>query len=207
MSNIQALCIESLPDEIFLSILSYFYFDELFPPWHQTDLKDDSSDDDEQGGKVKYLSKWGDTIACFKDYRAEHENYKGTIEGQYSNICSANFPYLQRLDISNYETPFPFWERILFKDNPFPFLTTITGVQLEEDENFQMDKTTTTMIQHVGFSHQLKLPFVPFITFISRLPNLISLRANVAEFTRAVPPPQIITKIRHMSIFLQQKTM
>ncbi|CAF1559976.1 unnamed protein product, partial [Adineta ricciae] len=74
------------------------------------------------------------------------------------------------------------------------------------DENFQMDKTTNTMIQHVGFSHQLKLPFAPFITFISRLPNLISLRANVAEFTRAVPPPQITTKIRHMSIFLQQKT-
>jgi hypothetical protein len=111
---------------------------------------------------------------------------------------------LECLDFGDYPLRSIDDSRILF-DDQFSFLTPVSGVFLSKE--LVNDTTINTFIRRIVVcSYYGANSFALLIDFIKRLLNLTTLRVKTHEFEKTSPPSSITTKIRNLSIWIQNQT-
>ena len=177
-----------------------------------------------------YMRNWGDMIISLGDYRDDFENefddyaiyikpidlrpfinlrkftQKHITRKGFNQITLINLPYLERFHISNYDVGYscrPI-DSILFNQNQFPCLVSVTGVFIEDID--EKDTTTNSIIHHIGIttSHS-STSATALLKFINRFPNLVSLRCKVDQFTATSEPSSVLTKIHKMRLQVVDK--
>ncbi|CAF3742961.1 unnamed protein product [Adineta steineri] len=175
---------------------------------------------------TEFLQKWAKVVVSFEDHRvpwaASSEVYidnepidiRPLINLQrffqiyvdtelLKQITIQNFPHLRCLHFGDYSSCTDY-SRILF-DDPFPFLTSVSGVFL--NTTLCNDSSINTIIRRIVISFDFKANSIPLlINFIKRLPNLFTLRVKTYKFEKTSLPSSIITRIRNMSIWLENET-
>jgi len=229
---LSTLRIEHLPNEIFLKIFSYLTHFNLCRAWAGLNFRIDSVlrsarsrldlvSNYELKDYAEFLQKWAEIIVSVEDHRVSwapwseidipnklidirpfinlQRFFQISDGASISHITVQNFPNLKCLHFGDY--PSYDYDRILF-DDPFPFLTSVSGVFL--DETLSNGTSVNPIIRRVvvGFEYDAN-SFPILIGFIKRLPNLTTLRFMTRSFKKASLPSRIITKIRNMSIWLE----
>ena len=227
--------IEHLPNEVFLKIFSYLPHISLCQAWAGLNFRIDSvlrsarsrlyiSSNEDLKHYAEYLQKWAEIVVSLVDGRVpwapwsevdipnestdirpfvnlRRFSQKTNDAGLLSQISPKNFPYLEYIHLSDY--PSYYYGKILF-DDPFPFLTSISGVFLNEKSS--KDTRINTNIRRIGVSFDYEAnSFASLINFIKRLPNLTTLRVKTNKFKDTSPPPRISTKIRNISVWLENQ--
>ena len=181
-----------------------------------TDLKD----------YAEYLQKWAEIVVSLEDYRVSwaplsevyidnelidlrpfinlQRFFQISTEGQLlKQITVSNFPHLKCLHCSDYSS-YGAYSRILF-DDPFPFLTSVSGVFL--CSTLSDDTSINAIIRRIVVSLEYQDNSLSIlINFLKRLPNLTTLRVNTDSFRETSLPSSIKTKIRNMSVWLEDET-